>query len=99
MTEAVASGNHPAVKGGTKGKPAADAEPSCPPRSLANLRKFIDERTPGDKQKWGVDPAIEECLKTLRKWLQGKKTDQQLDNALNRLCEAQPSELEESEAA
>jgi ParB-like chromosome segregation protein Spo0J len=70
--------------------------PATKPRSLAELRKFIDQRVSGGKgQLWQLDPAIEKCLKSLRSWLGGKITDQALQNAFIRLLEAELTGVED----
>ena len=86
--------NHP-VMASTEDKPATTAR--AKPRSMAELRKFIAQRVRGDKQEWEMDPAIETFLKVFSQWLQGRRTDDSMDNALNGLLEAEVSEVSEEE--
>jgi hypothetical protein len=69
------------------------------PRTMAELRKFIEQRLPGPKQEWNMDPAITEFLKAWKGYMLGKRTETSLDNALIKLLNAEVTGVDDSEAA
>lgn len=81
-------------------KTAVAVDPSkFKPRSMAAVKKFFDKQIEGE----GTDPAIVRFSKDFLKYLAGKTTDKAFTNALQRLLEAEATEVvaseEEEEAA
>ena len=87
MHKGLAEGSHP-IATPNPGTPVQQP-PRAKPRSLAELRRFIHERTPGDKRKFHLEPAIEAFLKTLEGYMAGRRNEKSLDAALDALLEAE----------
>jgi ParB-like chromosome segregation protein Spo0J len=55
--------------------------------SMRQVRKYLDEMIADEE----TDPAVRECVKVMKSWLEGRRRDQSMTKALNALLEAKPA--------
>lgn len=72
---------------GTANEGSKKSTPKFKPRTMSNLRKFLDATVADEK----TDPAVVRFVGDLQKWLGGRVGDQAMLNAFKRILEAEPT--------